>query len=80
MPRFFFSRVCPEHSITDIVGEDVADRAEATRRAREIAMESHPSSSKAGKGPWGWVEKEDEAHRHIFGAAEFRRLVTKIVE
>ena len=66
MPRFFFSRVCPEHSITDIVGEDVADRAEATRRAREIAMEIASEQLEAGRGPSGWVEVEDEAHRPVF--------------
>jgi hypothetical protein len=66
MPRFFFSRVCPEHSVTDIVGEDVADRAEATRRAREIAMEIASEQLEAGRGPSGWVEVEDEAHRPVF--------------
>ncbi len=66
MPKFFFSRVCPEHSITDIVGEEVADRAEATRRAREIAMEIASEQLEAGRGPSGWVEVEDEAHRPVF--------------
>ena len=66
MPRFFFSRVCPEHAITDIVGEDVADRAEAKRRAREIAMELASEQLEAGRGPSGWVEVEDEAHRPVF--------------
>ena len=66
MPRFFFSRVCPEYSITDIVGEDVADRAEAKRRAREIAMEIASEQLEAGRGPSGWVEVEDEAHRPVF--------------
>lgn len=66
MPRFFFSRVCPEHSVTDIVGENVADRAEATRRAREIAMEIASEQLEAGRAPSGWVEVEDEAHRPVF--------------
>jgi hypothetical protein len=53
MPRFFFSRVCPEHSMTDPVGEDVADPAEATKRAREIATEIASEQLAAGKAPSG---------------------------
>ena len=66
MPRFFFSRVCPEHSMTDPVGEDVADPAEATKRAREIATEIASEQLAAGKAPSGWVEVEDEAHGPVF--------------
>ena len=66
MPRFFFSRVCPEQSITDVSGEELLDRAEATTRAREIARNLVSQQLAAGSGPSGWVEVEDEAHRPIF--------------
>ena len=66
MPRFFFSRVCPEHSISDVVGEEVSDRREATMRAKEIAAELVSEQLQDGKAPTGWVEVEDEAHRPIF--------------
>ena len=36
MPRFFFGRMCPDHAITDVIGEELRDRAEATNRAREM--------------------------------------------
>ena len=66
MPRFYFSRACPNHSITDVTGEELRDRAEATGRAREIAMEIVPDQLKEGQGPTGWIEVEDEAHRPLF--------------
>lgn len=66
MPRFFFSQVCPEQMITDSVGEELADRREATGRAREIAMELVASQLERGQGPSGWVEVEDEKHRPLF--------------
>ena len=66
MPRFFFSLVCPEHSISDVVGEEVSGRREATRRAKEIAADLVTEQMRDGKAPAGWVEVEDEAHRPIF--------------
>src|SRR5690349_16152767 len=66
MPRFFFSRMCPDHAITDVTGEELHDRAEATTRAREIAMELAAEQLERGEGPAGWIEVEDEAHRPIF--------------
>ena len=66
MPRFFFSRVCPDHSITDAAGEELRDRAEATDRAREIAFELLSDQLEMGRGPSGWVEVEDENHSPVF--------------
>jgi Domain of unknown function (DUF6894) len=66
MPRFFFSQVCPERSITDVTGEELRDRAEATSRAREIAQELASDQLAAGVVPAGWIEVEDEAHRPVF--------------
>jgi hypothetical protein len=66
MPRFFFSRVRPEGSATDIVGEDVADGTLATERAREIARELVSSQLENGQAPSGWIEVEDEEHRPVF--------------
>ena len=66
MPRFFFSRVCPEQSITDVSGEELSDRKEATNRAREIAMDLVSEQLATGRAPTGWVEVEDEAHRPLF--------------
>ena len=65
MPRFFFSRVCPDQMITDTVGEELTDRTEATDRAREIAMELVANQLERGQGPSGWVEVEDEKHRPL---------------
>jgi hypothetical protein len=66
MPRFFFSRMCPDQAITDVTGEELRDRMEATDRAREIAMELAAEQLEQGRTPRGWVEVEDEAHRPVF--------------
>lgn len=66
MPRFFFSRMCPDHAITDVAGEELRDRTEATNRAREIALELASKQLEQGRAPTGWVEVEDEAHRPVF--------------
>ena len=66
MPRFFFSRMCPDHAITDVAGEVLRDRTEATNRAREIAMDLASKQLEQGQAPTGWVEVEDEAHRSVF--------------
>lgn len=65
MPRFFFSRMCPDHAITDVTGEELLDRTEATNRAREIAIELAGEQLEQGRSPMGWVEVEDEAHRPV---------------
>ena len=66
MPRFFFSRVCPDRSVTDVTGEELRDRAEATNRARQIATELLSSQLGTAQKPTGWVEVEDETHRPVF--------------
>ena len=66
MPRFFFSRMCPDQAITDVTGEELRDRVEATCRAREIATELVSEQLERGQGPSGWVEVEDESHRPVF--------------
>lgn len=66
MPRFYFSRMCPNHSITDVTGEELRNRAEATVRAREIAKDVVSHQLKDGQRPAGWIEVEDEDHRPVF--------------
>ena len=66
MPRFFFSRMCPDHAITDVTGEQLRDRREATDRAREIAAELASEQLEEGRVPMGWIEVDDEAHRPVF--------------
>lgn len=66
MPKYFFSQVCPEQMMTDVCGEELADRREATARARELALELASEQLQAGRGPTGWVEVEDENRRPLF--------------
>lgn len=66
MPRFYFSRMCPDHAITDVAGEGLRDRTAATRKARELAAEIASVQLEQGQGPRGWIEVEDEAHRPLF--------------
>ena len=58
--------MCPNHSITDVTGEELRNRAEATARAREIAKDLVSDQVKDGKRPAGWVEVEDKDHRPVF--------------
>jgi len=39
VPKYFFSQMCPDRAMSDVCGEEVQDRREATARARELAME-----------------------------------------
>lgn len=66
MPRFYFSCVCPDRSTTDVAGEMLRNRTEATEHARAIARELARSQLAAGESPNGWVEVEDEMHRPLF--------------
>jgi hypothetical protein len=66
MPKYFFSQVCPEHCMSDVCGEELEDRREATARARELAMDLASQQLEQGRGPMGWVEVEDENHRPLF--------------
>ena len=66
MPRYFFSQMCPDRVMTDVCGEELRDRLEATARARELAMEIASEQLKQGRGPAGWVEVEDENRRPLF--------------
>lgn len=66
MPRYFFSQMCPQRVMTDVCGEELQDRREATARARELAMELASEQLEMGRSPAGWVEVEDEKRRPLF--------------
>ena len=66
MPKYFFSQMCPDRVMTDVCGEELQDRREATARARELAMELASEQLEQGQGPAGWVEVEDENRRPLF--------------
>ena len=66
MSRFFFNTVCPDRSVTDAVGEDCRNVAEAKERARESARKLAYMQLERGEPPSGWIEVEDEKHRPVF--------------
>jgi len=66
MPKYFFSQVCPERCMSDVCGEELQDRREATARAHELALELASLQLDQGRGPTGWIEVEDENHRPLF--------------
>ena len=66
MPKYFFSQTCPDRVMTDVCGEELRDRREATARARELAMELASEQLAQGRSPAGWIEVEDEDHRPLF--------------
>ena len=66
MSKFFFNTVCPDRSMTDMVGQDCRNIAEAKDRARETARELVFAQLSQGEPPSGWIEVEDESHRPVF--------------
>lgn len=44
----------------------MSKRAQARKRARELAAELVASQLSSGENPTGWVEVEDQEHRSLF--------------
>jgi hypothetical protein len=66
MPKYFFSQMCPDRTMSDVFGEELEDRRQAADRARELARELASEQLQEGRGPTGWVEVEDENRRPLF--------------